>query len=121
MEVMVDQIPRHPLPVESVALEMRQREVCFEAQPGVRYGLRYGDESKVMPSVYDYARTFRASAEAVPVVLGAEVENDGFVARRDERGYRERHPELVWIGLIVLVAVLGGTAIHSVKGQGRHS
>jgi hypothetical protein len=113
-----------PLPIRSVQLEMRQRTVCFEASAASRYTLLYGDVALRAP-VYDIKASgefMRLSAgEAKPVVsiLGPEQVNPEFQARADMRPYSERHPEILWIGLLVAVGALAATALHSVKQQGR--
>jgi hypothetical protein len=106
-----------PLPIRAVKLEMRQRRICFAAVAGTAYTLRYGDEALRAP-VYDYARLFDGAAKSQTAALGAERLNASFVARADTRPYSERHPELLWIGLIAVVAVLGVTAVNSMKHKG---
>lgn len=118
MEITVEDAGEPPLPLDAVALEMRQREVCFEAEPDQAYELRYGDDAPVSAPVYDYAASFRSGAATVSAILLPEAKNTDFVPRRDERSYRARHPELLWIGFLAIVALLGASAIHGVKGQG---
>ena len=107
-----------PLPIQKVRLEMRQRTVCFEAQPGSAYTLRYGDVALRAP-VYDFARLYTGEPKPAIAVLGQEKVNPDFRARDDNRPYTERHPEILWIGLLAVVAALGATAMHSVKQQGK--
>ena len=107
-----------PLPLTSAQLEMRQRKICFDAT-GSSYILRYGDPALRAP-VYDYARLFIASAKPIPATLSPEQRNPGFVARLDTRPYTERHPEILWIGLLAVLAVLGSIALRSARRQGRH-
>ena len=106
-----------PLPIRAVKLEMRQRRICFAATTGKAYMLRYGDEALRAP-VYDYARLFDGAVKPQTATLGAERLNASFVARADTRPYSERHPELLWIVLIAVVAVLGVTAVNSMKHKG---
>jgi hypothetical protein len=107
-----------PLPLKAVELEMRQRTVCFAAKAGVSYVLRYGDPGLHAP-VYDFARLYTGEAKPIVAMLGPEEENVAFRERADARPYTERHPEVLWIGLVIVVAALGATAMHSVKQQGR--
>jgi hypothetical protein len=113
-----------PLAVRAVQLEMRERTVCFEASPASAYTLRYGDVALRAP-VYDikvsgdFTRLYAGEAKPIVATLGAERVNPDFRARADARPYSERHPELLWIGLLAAVAALGATALHSVKQQGR--
>jgi len=103
-----------PLQIQTVTLEMRLRMVCFDAAAGASYTLRYGDAALGAP-VYDYARLYQPQANAIAAQLGPELANADYHPRPDERPFTERHPELMWVALILVVAVLGGTAMHSVK------
>jgi hypothetical protein len=103
-----------PLPIQNVQLEMRQRTLCFHAAAGASYMLRYGDAALHAP-VYDYARLYQPQANAITAQLGLELANADYHPRPDERPFTERHPELMWVALLLVVAVLGGTAMHSVK------
>lgn len=117
-EVFIANGDDQPLPLRAVVLEMRQRRICFDAQASAAYTLRYGDEALHAP-VYDYARLFNGAAPAVEATLGPETANPGFTPRADTRPFTERHPELLWIVLLGVIAVLGATAIGSVKHQRR--
>jgi len=105
-----------PLPIQSVQLQMRQRTLCFDAAAGASYVLRYGDAALRAP-VYDYARLFQLQPNAIAAQLGPELANPDYHPRPDERPFTERHPELMWVALILVVTVLGGTAMHSVKSK----
>jgi hypothetical protein len=48
--------------------------------------------------------------------LQTEMPNAAWVARKDERPYTERHPELMWVVLLGVVCVLGLVALRSTKG-----
>jgi len=120
IEVTVENGDDAPLPLRAIRLEMRQRTICFDAAPGTAYSLRYGDAALRAP-VYDYARLFAPEEKPVAAALGPEQANPQFTERADSRPYTERHPELLWIGLLAVVAILGTTALHSIKKQGhRH-
>jgi hypothetical protein len=105
-----------PLPIQTVTLEMRQRTLCFDAAAGASYMLRYGDAALSAP-VYDYARLYQPQVNAIAAQLGPELANADYHPRPDERPFTERHPELMWVALILVVAALGGTALHSAKGK----
>jgi hypothetical protein len=107
-----------PLPIRAVQLEMRQRTLCFEAKAGTAYTLRYGDIALHAP-VYDFARLYTAARRPLVATLGREALNPQFRERADDRPYSERHPEVLWIALLAVVAALGATALHGVKSQGR--
>ncbi len=110
-----------PLAIQSVQLQMRQRVLCFDAASGASYIMRYGDAALRAP-VYDYARLFQQVQvySTIAATLGPELPNADYHPRPDERPFTERHPELMWVALILVVAVLGGTALHSVKTK-KHS
>ena len=118
--ITVDNGDDAPLPLRAVDLQMRQRKVCFDAQPNAAYVLRYGDPAPVRPPVYDYAKLFQASASAAPVTLGAETPNPQFRAETPhQHTYPERHPELLWVALLLVIAVLSTVALHNARRVGR--
>lgn len=109
-----------PLPIRSVGLAMRQRMICFNAASAQEpYTLRYGDAALPAP-VYDYARLFQPASEPIDGKLGPEQPNPDWERRPDDRPYTERHPDLLWVGLLVAVSVLGGTAAESIKRRKHH-
>jgi len=110
VEVAVENGEDAPVPFTTVRLEMRQRKICFE---GAGATLFYGDAALHAP-MYDFARLFSGGA-ARPAALGAEMENVAWVARKDERAYTERHPELLWVVLLGVVCVLGLVALRSAR------
>jgi hypothetical protein len=118
LEAVIENGDDTPLPLQSMQVEMRQRKICFEAASGGVYSLMYGDDALSAP-VYDYAmvKIGQSLGRPMEALLGPERSNPNFVARADTRPYSERHPETIWIGLLVAVAVLGGTALRSVKRQ----
>ena len=118
VEVAVNNDGAGALPMASVALEMRQRSLCFEAAANERYMLRYGDGALGAPRD-GYAREFAASARAVRAELGAEELNAAYAPRVESRPYVQRHPEAVWVGLLGGIAVVVLAALESVKRQ-RH-
>ncbi len=106
-----------PLPLRSVELQIRQRRICFKAAAGVSgYMMMYGDPELAAP-VYDYSRLFVATASPLQAVLGPEQPNLQFAARADARPFTERHPELLWLGLLAALAALGGVALRGMRHQ----
>lgn len=105
MEVAVENDGQTPLPIRVVRLEMRRREICFNA-PREPATLFYGD-ADLMPPNYDYARKYQAAGEIELVGLGAEKRNPRFIGRDDSRSVTDRHPELVWLILMGVVSVFG--------------
>ena len=108
-----------PLPLRAVQLQMRQRTLCFDAAPGAGYVLRYGDASPVRSPVYDYARLFKASATHATVALAAERPNPQFREDVIQRPYTDRHPEVLWVALLLVIGVLGTVALHNARRVGR--
>ena len=113
-----------PLPVTQIALQMRQRKVCFDADPGPtrQFWMLYGGPVEVRAPVYDYARLFHPTESAGVATLDVETANPLFVppvAQTAQRSYTDRHPELLWIVLLLVVAALGTIAIRSAKGAGQ--
>jgi hypothetical protein len=97
-----------------VKLEMAQRTLCFDAAAGASYMLYYGDAALAAPR-YDYATLFVADANAAQVSLDPETANPEYVARPDSRPFTERHPALLWVALVLVVAVLGLVALRTAR------
>jgi len=117
VEVSVNNGDDTPLPITSITLAMRQRKVCFEASSlGPASTLLYGDEALHAPA-YDYASLFVAQPNPITATLSAETKNPSFVPRRDTRTYAERHPELLWIGLLTAIGILGSIALRGARRQ----
>jgi len=114
LEVAIDNGDDQPLPITAVKLEMRQRKICFDASAGSPLVLYYGDPELDAP-VYDYAKLFHPVATPLVALLGEETLNAGYQARSDSKPFTERHPELLWIGLLIVVGILAVTAIRSAK------
>ena len=103
-----------PVSLQSVRLEMLERTLCFDAAAGTAYTLRYGDPAIAAPQ-YDYARLFSPQANALQATAGPEQPNPGWQPRPDERPFTERHPILLWVALIGVIALLAGIAFKSGK------
>jgi len=119
VEVAVNNGDDVPLPITSVRLEMRERRLCFDAVAAGDYLVYYGDRELTTP-IYDYARIFSVSRLANPVQLGAERPNLAHVPRPDTRALTERHPDLVWIALLVVICALALVALRSSKHLHHH-
>ena len=117
VEVVVDNGDDAPLPITAVRLEMRQRNLCFDAgtQP---LTLFYGDPFLAAPQ-YDYARLFSFAAHTHLAQLGPEQINPAYRPRPDTRPLTERHPDILWIALLISICSLALVAIHSAKTLGR--
>lgn len=121
VEVAIENGDDEPLPIAAVRLEMRQRKLCFDVPVGAAPGLAlfYGDPVLVAP-VYDYERLFRPSEKPLDAGLGPEMLNPRFQPRpEEERPFTERHPEVLWIALIVVICALGLVALRASRNVGR--
>jgi hypothetical protein len=114
VEVAVDNGNDAPLPITAVLLEMRQRKLCFDLSAAPNLELFYGDPTLPAPQ-YDSSRLFSPSARMVSARLGPEQENKAYRARPDTRSMTERHPDLIWIALLIVVCVLAVVALRSSK------
>jgi hypothetical protein len=47
--------------------------------------------------------------------LGAEEANAAYAGRPDDRPWSERHPAVLWVAIIMVVLILGGIALRSMK------
>jgi hypothetical protein len=103
-----------PIQLTQVRLEMLERGFCFAPMAGATYVLMYGDPELPQPR-YDYSILFAEQPDAVRASLGPEQGNPSYEARPDARPFTERHPALLWIALILVIAVLGAIALRSMK------
>lgn len=116
VEVAVENGDQPPLAIRAVRLEMRRRELCFDA-PGEPVTLFYGDKD-LGPPVYDYARVFPMGEKMEMVGLGVEKRNPRFIGRDPARSVTESHPELVWLVLMGVVGVFGMVGYRSAAKEG---
>jgi hypothetical protein len=112
VEVAINNGDDRPLPIKAVRLEMRQRNLCFDATSTDAVTLFYGDSALAAPQ-YDYARTFSSGAEIHAAHMGIEQQNPVYTERPDTRAATERHPELVWVVFLIIVCLLALIAIRS--------
>lgn len=103
-----------PLKLESVRLEMQERNLCFDAAANARYTLFYGDPALTTPQ-YDYAALFAPQADTLVASSGPEQPNPAYQSRPDDRPFTEKHPALLWVALVGVIALLGGIALRSAK------
>lgn len=113
-QISVDNGDDAPLPFQGVELQMRQRDICFDDGGGAPYTLYYGDSSRKRPA-YDYERLFSPAEHPARASLGPEQENAGYEPVADSRPFTERHPALLWVGLLLTIAVLGFVALRSTQ------
>jgi len=103
-----------PIQLATARLEMLQRRLCFDGAAGAAYTLYYGDSALAAPQ-YDYASLFVMEHDPIVAKLGAEIANPVWQARPDQRPFTEKHPILLWIALVLVIALLGTVAFRSFK------
>ena len=118
VEVLIHNGDDPPLPIASVQLEMRQRQLCFPALPEGGATLFYGDPKLTAPQ-YDLSRTFVPGSSTSVAHLGPERLNRRWHPRSDDRPYTERHPHLLWIALLGMICSLAMVAFHSSRSLPR--
>jgi hypothetical protein len=116
LRLRVRNLDDQPLTVVGVNVQAPTERLVFEAKAGEAYRLTYGSAAKTAPS-YDLARTAGdASAwgeAARPAGLGPVRRVAG--AGRREPPWTERHPGLLWGGLLVVVVALGGLTYGALR------
>lgn len=113
-KISIDNGDDRPLEIQAVRLEMIERDLCFDAAGATGFTLYYGDAALAAPR-YDYARLFAFDANAVQAALGQESLNAAYRPRPDRRPFTEKHPILLWMALIAVIALLGAIALRSAK------
>jgi hypothetical protein len=106
-----------PLKMDSVRLEMLERNLCFEAAVNTHYTLYYGDSVLQVPR-YDYSELFTPQSDAAKISADAEQANPRYQPRPDERPFTEKHPWLLWAALIAVIAILGLIALRTAMRTG---
>jgi len=103
-----------PLRFDTVRLEMTERDLCFDSPgPGANL-LAYGDPALAAPR-YDYAALFSPQATAATAAAGPEQSNPAWQPRPDDRPFTERHPALLWMALVAVIALLAVVAFRSTR------
>ena len=102
-----------PLALHAIALQMRERQVCFLRQANTSYTLRYGNPLLGAPQ-YDLSPIEAAAISVSESTLGPERVLTPEAAT-GLRPFTERHPVLLWIALIVVVSTLGFVALRSAR------
>jgi hypothetical protein len=116
--VAIDNGDDAPIQIKSVHLEMLERDLCFDAVPGAAYTLYYGNPNIASPR-YDYPQLTTMQPGAARVALAAEAANPAFrIPPPPHKPFTERHPVLLWIALLAVIAVLAFIAYGSARKQG---
>jgi hypothetical protein len=115
LQVTIDNGDDQPLPLAAIRLEMRQRRICFDpAAATAPLTLFYGDPALQSP-VYDYGKLFHPVATPLAAQLSPEHANPSYHPRPETRPFTERHPELLWIVLLGVIAILAVVALRSAR------
>jgi hypothetical protein len=100
-----------PLVYDQVAVRVPVERLLFEALDGEEYRLTYGARGLAAPR-YDLARTLDAAVDAPWADLGPPVR---LAQEADVLPWTERHPVLLWVGLLLAVAGLGGVTWRALR------
>jgi hypothetical protein len=116
--VRVEVVNRDDPPLEDARprLLSTPRRVVFQAVPGARYRLVFGNPEGLPPH-YELERvTAAGSLESAPLAhIGAVAENTGY---RDPAPWTERHPVVLWGALGIAMLVLGTLAVRALRASG---
>jgi hypothetical protein len=104
-----------PLQIAGVSVMAPVERVAFEAVPGRRYRLTYGDPRRPAPA-YDLARTVGDpelfAARGREGTLGPPVQTRPEAAARP---WTDRNPALLWASLVVVVLTLGALTRQALR------
>ena len=96
-----------PLRVRGASVGVPVERLAFEAAPGARYRLRYGAPG-LGPPAYDLPRTVGDAALWTATAEEGRLQPPLRLPEASEAPpWTERHPALLWMGLIATVAILG--------------
>lgn len=105
-----------PLEVRGASVVVPRERVLFQAQPGRVYRLAYGSEKTPAPS-FDLQRTMGSreawAAHAQEGQLGQPQRTSG--APASALPWTERHPALLWTGLVVVALLLGAVTWRALR------
>jgi hypothetical protein len=108
-----------PLRLRAVVVRVPVERLLFEASPPGRYRLTYGSAGRGAPS-YDLARTAGDvatwGASARPTRLGPPRRLTA--GEEAKRPWTERHPSLLWAGLLAVVLALGALTYGALRRAG---
>lgn len=105
-----------PLAIGAVTVLVPVERLVFDAAPGRQYVLRYGDPD-VAPPRYDLARTAGDPALYAARATEATLLDPRPLAATpaEDRPWTERHPALLWVGLVAVVAAMGGVTWRALR------
>jgi hypothetical protein len=106
-----------PLDVRGVTVMVPQERLVFEAVSPHRYRLTYGDGS-LEPPVYDVERTVGDAALWIAQASEGRWEPPVVRVREGPRlPWTERHPALLWAGLVAAVGLLAGVTWRALQAS----
>jgi hypothetical protein len=100
-----------PLVYEGVEVRVPVERLLFHAREGEEYRLSYGAPDREAPQ-YDLARTLDPAMKAPRAALGPPVR---LGVEADVLPWTERHPVLLWVGLLLVVAALGSVTWRAIR------
>jgi Protein of unknown function (DUF3999) len=107
-----------PLDVRGVSVGVPVERLAFEAAPASRYRLRYGAPGLGAPA-YDLPRTVGDVALWTATAGEARLQTPVRVrALSDRPAWTERHPALLWVGLVATVVLLGLVTRRALRAAG---
>lgn len=117
VQIAIDNGDEKPLQIAAVRLEMRERRLCFDVPEGLSEApiLFYGDPAAPAPR-YGFARSFQSSEANRVVQLGPEHLNPNFRPRQETRPLTRRHPEAIWVALLIAVGLFAVGVFRSSVG-----
>lgn len=107
-----------PLEVGAVSVAVPVERLAFEAAPASRYRLRYGASGLSGP-VYDLPRTVGDAALWTANAAEATLQPPARLRAATELPpWTERHPALLWAGLVTAVVLLGVVTRRALRAAG---
>jgi hypothetical protein len=105
-----------PLPIRGVSVRVPIERLVFEAAPGRRHALRYGSPDLPAPA-FDLERTVGdvAAWAAAAREGGLGQEQVAHPSEGPRVPWSERHPALLWAGLVAVVAALGALTYRALR------
>ncbi|HET7293789.1 MAG TPA: DUF3999 family protein [Vicinamibacteria bacterium] len=105
-----------PLDVRAARITVPRERVLFEARPGRAYFLSYGDATASAPS-FDLQRTMGSPRAWATGAQEGKLRQPQRIsgAQAETRPWTERHPALLWAGLVVVALLLGAVTWRALR------
>jgi len=119
LRVRVRNLDDRPLQLRGVAVRVPVERLLFEAERPGRYRLTYGSADQTAPS-YDLGRTAGDLGAWSEAALAARLGPPRRLAAAGDEGrpWTERHPSLLWGGLLAVVVALGALTYGALRRAG---